>query len=368
MKRRGKNKRYSRTQLEVAYKSVKEDGIPIRTAAKLHGVPKSTLRDRVSGRISLDAQSGSKTFNKADELKLVDSLECVNKIGYGCTRPELLNLASSFAVHLGKRGKGVQLGSYWIGMFLSRWPQVTVALKPTLAPTEAVDKYYSELASLIKRYNCSSGNVYIVSEKEICLDHPMPCVLSTWSVRSHPNVKRGKCVTLTAAANTAGETVPPFFVVPTESEEDVTVLEGASPDTGLMFSETGASSPDCMKTYVTEHLAKHVKPPAGSHVLLLYDSPKCPLPVEVQQVALEHGFVTYYITPPQEEDPANQDSLFPLSKTLKDHCTSFVQDQPECSFNTDTICHLACKAYNEALVPENIEQAFQQIGIIDPVK
>ena len=356
--------RYTMTQMEVAYKSVKEDGIPLKVAARLHGVPKSTLRDRLIGRVSLHRKRNT-FFSQSEENEILSCIELVNKIGYGCTRSELQAMASNYAVHLGRLEEGNELKPHWIASFLKRWPSVLLTSKVKNASSAAVEHYYSELANLIKKYSCTSQSVFIVSEKEICLDHEQPCVLSTPAIRAHPESKRKKCVTLTAAANTSGEAIPPFFVLPVEEESAFTLLEGTLPNTGFTFSETGASDPATMKEYVGSHMSNHIQPPADSHVLLLYDSPRCPLPLELKEVALDSRFVLYYVTPPREDSPGNTDHLHPLSQTVKEACSAFLRDHPECTLSTDNICQLACKAYTEALTPVNIEQAFQQMGIFD---
>ena len=45
-----------------AVKAVTEDGMSVWGAAEYHGVPKSTLGDRISGRVLLGAKSGQNTY------------------------------------------------------------------------------------------------------------------------------------------------------------------------------------------------------------------------------------------------------------------------------------------------------------------
>ena len=49
-----KYKQYSHESLKEAYKAVKEENICVLKASRLYGVPDQTLRDRISGRISID--------------------------------------------------------------------------------------------------------------------------------------------------------------------------------------------------------------------------------------------------------------------------------------------------------------------------
>ena len=69
------------------------DGMSVRKAAETYGVLKSTLGDRVSGKVDLDAKPGPtpylKTFEKEE---LASFLICCSKIGYLRTRSQVLGL------------------------------------------------------------------------------------------------------------------------------------------------------------------------------------------------------------------------------------------------------------------------------------
>ena len=56
-------KDWTRESMLAAMKAVIEDGMSIRQAAEKHHVPKSTLGDRVSGRVLPGATSGPALFN-----------------------------------------------------------------------------------------------------------------------------------------------------------------------------------------------------------------------------------------------------------------------------------------------------------------
>ena len=74
-------------------------------AAKLHGVPDSTLRDRVDNKVSIDTiKSGpAPVLSLDEEAKLCAHLQELAAVGYGYTRAETVALASDYAVTLGKR-------------------------------------------------------------------------------------------------------------------------------------------------------------------------------------------------------------------------------------------------------------------------
>ena len=50
---------YSTESMLRAYEAVQQGEISIRRAAEIYGVPRTTLQDRISGKVSLDSRSGS---------------------------------------------------------------------------------------------------------------------------------------------------------------------------------------------------------------------------------------------------------------------------------------------------------------------
>ena len=64
-----------------------------------------------------------------EESHIVEHLNAVAKYGYGYTRQEVVELASDYAVQLGKRKPDQPLTIKWIRTFIGCWPELRV-LKP----------------------------------------------------------------------------------------------------------------------------------------------------------------------------------------------------------------------------------------------
>ena len=76
--------------MEAALKAA-QDGIGVNKAAELHGIPKSTLKDRVSGRVAHGSKSGPKSYlTSQEETQLADYLLDVSEAGYGKTRKAMV--------------------------------------------------------------------------------------------------------------------------------------------------------------------------------------------------------------------------------------------------------------------------------------
>ena len=79
-------KSWSEENLSKAISAVR-DKIAVRKAAELYNVPKSTLGDRITGRVLPGSTSGPATYLTAQEEKELATFLCRSAaIGYGRTR------------------------------------------------------------------------------------------------------------------------------------------------------------------------------------------------------------------------------------------------------------------------------------------
>ena len=74
-------------------------------AVKLCCAPEKTLRDRVKGKVTIDcvASGTPPILSEYEEAKVVKHIMIVANLGYGCTRQQVCDIASDYAVKLGKR-------------------------------------------------------------------------------------------------------------------------------------------------------------------------------------------------------------------------------------------------------------------------
>ena len=73
---------YSTENMLKAYEAVQREEISIRRAAEIYGVPRTTLQDRISRKVSLDSRSGSgRLLTDEEESRLADFLVGCATIG-----------------------------------------------------------------------------------------------------------------------------------------------------------------------------------------------------------------------------------------------------------------------------------------------
>ena len=85
-----------------AMESVQSGMVSANKAAEIHGVPRSTLKDRLSGRTVHGVKPGPRPYlQEAEEKELSDYLITAAKVGYGKTRKEVKGIAENIAKEKG---------------------------------------------------------------------------------------------------------------------------------------------------------------------------------------------------------------------------------------------------------------------------
>ena len=79
-----KRLKWSNESMEKALQAVKDGQCKIKEAAREFNVPRTTLQDRISGRVVHGVKPGPKPYlNKAEESELAEFLEVTSSVGYG---------------------------------------------------------------------------------------------------------------------------------------------------------------------------------------------------------------------------------------------------------------------------------------------
>ena len=89
-----KRKKWADTQMQAAMKVVGNEICGVNQATTDHGVPKTTLKDRLSGQVTHSINRGLRPYLDKTEVDLSFIKRC-SSIGYGKTRKDILNIAES---------------------------------------------------------------------------------------------------------------------------------------------------------------------------------------------------------------------------------------------------------------------------------
>ena len=123
------------TNLYKAYLAVEKDGVSIRRAAEMYNIPKSTLHDRISGRVQFGSTSGPDSYlNEEEERELVQFIQSCTNIGFSRTKSQIIELVRVM-MHK-KKDVNVSLG--WWTSLRRRHPHIVLRSPESVSHVRAI--------------------------------------------------------------------------------------------------------------------------------------------------------------------------------------------------------------------------------------
>lgn len=363
--------------MSKAYLLVKDKGVSVESAARKCGVPVTTLKDRVRGRINIETiKSGpSPLFSLDEELNFFNHINIMAEIGYGYTRRETLNLASDYAVHLGYRDQDHPLSFRWLKNFLSRWPAMKVqkprkleAVRAKCTSKEVIDRYFKELKTILDKYNLNDqpGRIFNVDEKGITTDYKPPNVVAGTNFKVQAVVTgKSKTVTVIGAGNAIGNQVPPFFVFPGQRMMPE-LLDGATPGVQGRVSLSGWSNSEIFDEYMKEHLINYLPArDASNKVLVMYDGHKSHVSLGIIEWARRENIILFVLPPHTSHllQPLDVGAFAPFEIAWGQACHTHLRNNGISVITRHEVCKIACRVYTKTLTPSNFQSAFKKCGI-----
>ena len=161
-----------------AMTAVKDGEMGVNRAAQQFGVPKTTLKVRLSGRVPHGRVSGPEPYlNKEEEQDLVDFLIQMAKLGYGKTKKDVLSIVKRTV-----ESKGITKkfnGEGWWTRFKQRNPSLRLRVADPLAMVrsvcthkEVIDEYFKLLEQTLDTLGLKNipPQIYNMDETGVPLD------------------------------------------------------------------------------------------------------------------------------------------------------------------------------------------------------
>lgn len=310
-KRIGKKYRnYTQEMLTAAFSDVKSGKHSVLRAAKIHGVPEETLRDKIKGRRKLDCTQGrSHCFSEEEEYKILDSLEFYGRNGYKYKGVDIMRIATRFAIDFRKsigqgedgydpeytpksqRGqkihnrsiRGLKLTRKWFDGFYQRWsdridPYIIVPNKTGKLPEapsfseEALLSFFRTYEQALNDYNLTEQpeNIYFVEDIRL-----LNLVIGP------RDEKLQKSVSIAAVYNMAGCAFPPYFV-----------KEAIDSDAENYFDEIAGPVNESEVITLQDHLLKCMISNADAdHRILLINGDKMFVCIGIEEWALQNKII-----------------------------------------------------------------------------
>lgn len=302
---RRKKKKWTEEAMERALMEVKSGRCTVRQAAKEFGVPKSSLGDRVSGRVAPGSRSGpAQLITSADEELLVEFSLYVSSHGFPLTKQQLVSFASTIYKRQHRRVAFSKLGqTWWLNFRKRQEKKITIQPAENLVRgrtlgvrKEAVDQFFHLLSTVMDThtlrdkphqiFNCSETG-FQLGRKRTALSKPANMGFKPAALRDH--------VSVLACFNAAGEDVPPFIIYSKAYPGGVCYKTHGPSNAIYGWSESGCSNSDLFKKWFLKHFLLHV--PKERPLLLIFDGHKSPVNLEVVEAARKEAIILLCLPP-----------------------------------------------------------------------
>ena len=362
---------YDSDTMEKAFLAVTQDGMTIRKAAEAFGVPKSTLGDRVSGKVARSAKPGPPTYlTRLEEEELASFLICCAEIGFPRTRNQVLGLVQQIVQ---SKGISKSVSNGWWEKFNQRKPHITLRSPMSLAHARAIasdpdviNRYYSTLEDTLRNNKLMDSPSCIFN----CDETGLPLSPSSFKVVARKGSKNVSNVTsnsksqitVLACTSAAGYAIPPFIIFGRNTYHPH-LSNGEVPGTMYGMTPKGWMTQKLFFEWFKQHFLKYI--PSARPVLLILDghsSHYCP---EFVKLAA-HEQVLVFVLPPHTShlsQPLDRGCFSPLKSYWKRVCHKFHTANPGRNITSYDFVNLFAEAWSSAMTINNIIASFKVTGI-----
>lgn len=351
---------------------VKSRKFSIRKAAKLNGIPESTLR-RYLKKGTVEVRGlGSTPLLPADEEKLLmEHILNMAKMGTILSRSEIVKLATNTAVFLGIKGEfSNPLSFEWYRCFINRWPklkELQKSEKPLDASQEAANNYFEALKAVVEKYDLTEKPhfMFYFDETSFHVECEPSCTSASRVGELEASVDANLTTTVMAVGSAVGQYIPPYFIC-NGSQSVADFKDSVLPGSCYCVTDSGCSNGELFLDFLENHLLKYIPVrPDGQCVLLLYHCQTGYISRPLCEHALLKNIILFGLPPQSGAHPQPQ-TITSFDGLKNAYLTEF---QAQMSENLGELtqrhqlCKLVAGAYLHAFTPQNLISAFTETGI-----
>ena len=342
----------------------------IRCAAEKCGVPRSTLHDRVSGKIQQGKKSGPDPYlTMEEEEELTNFLVKCAKIGYPHTQRQVLSLVQQILEH---RGVTVSATSGWWERFSSRRNlTLRTAVPLTYVRAMATDedtlnRYYDLLEETLKANDLLDKPACIYN----CDETGLPLSPKSLKVVSEVGAKDPSCITgntksqitVLACANATGRAVPPFIIYDRKTLNPKLTCDEI-PGSLYGLSPKGWIDRSLFSDWFFDHFLTNI--PAARPVLLLMDGHSAHYCPEVIRAAAAEKVVLFTLPPHTTHltQPLDKGCFAPLKVEWRKRCQEFFAKNSGRVISRYDFNDIFREVWMHGMSIRNIISAFKTTGV-----
>lgn len=352
-----------------AIKACTYDNVSVRKAAEMYGVPKSTLGDRMSGRV-LDSVPSSRYLTNEEEQEVVSFVVGSASIGYPKTVKEIIALVQRI---LSARGVDRSVTYGWWESFRKRHPSLSLRTPAALSRPRAMasncvvlDHYFDMLEETLFVNNLTDhpGLVFNMDETGMPLNPKPPKTVHAKGDKNPFSVcgDTKAQITVVGCVSAAGQCLPPMVIWDRKKlNREFTKKE--IPGTIYGLCSKGWMNQELFNKWFTRHFLRYA-PPARP-LLLLLDGHSSHYSPETIKMAAEEKVVLFVLPPNTTHlcQPLDQGVFGPLKVAWRMACHDFLAKNPGQVVHRYVFSELLKTAWLDAMTMKNIISAFRTTGV-----
>ncbi|XP_033753176.1 uncharacterized protein LOC117336676 [Pecten maximus] len=305
---------YEDDQMKMAIEAVREGRMSKKSASKIFGVPRSTLLDKLSGRVPEEPVSpGTRpTLTKQEEKTLVTYIQHMADVGYPLTRKEILLEVKKVLDTDGRKTpfNNNMPGKDWFARFRLRNPELSTRTPQSLGheraliTKEMVDGWFFHLNKYLEaevpNYKSLLNNprrIFNADESGFPLCVKSGKVMAAkGSKHVYHVVSNSKTqITVMACFNSLGDYLPPLIVFPGQRLRNVGIAD--FPDAIFGQTDSGWMDSDLFVAFL-EHFVKFVKEKGIEFpVILFVDGHSTHMTLTASEFCAANDVILYCLLP-----------------------------------------------------------------------
>lgn len=365
-----------------------EKGTSIKTAAKLCGLPFSTLRRYYHKNKSLSSNemklvpnySVRKIFTEEQELSLKTYVIHCALMFYGLTTKETRILAYQMActnkiVMPASWRRDQMAGKGWLRSFKKRHPDLSVRkpeacslARATAFNRENVKIFYNNLENLMKRDpNLANGTrIFNLDETSTTTVQKPQKVIAPKGRKALGKVtsgEKGTLVTTCCIIGASGIAMPPVMVFPRKNFKDY-MCKGTPAGTLGLAAPTGWMNAELF-VQVMQHFINHSNSSITNPSILVMDNHESHLSIEALNMAKAAGvhILTLHPHTSGKLQPLDVGVFAPFKGYYNAAMESWMLRNPGKPVTIYDIGEIVGVAFHKVMTPSNITNAFKKCGI-----
>ena len=366
-----KYKSWKSEHMVTAIAAVQSKKCTVREASEIYGVPKSTLHDRISGKVIHGSCSGPERYlTDTEENSLVKFLYKCSSIGFARSKKQVIALVNEI---MQKKGKVITVSSGWWESFRKRHPDLVLRTAEPLSYARAVctsddilDAYYDMLEATLTDNGLIGKpmQVFNMDETGMPLDPTPASVIAPVGSRHVSCMRSGDKtnITVVACCNASGSVIPPLVIFDRKFLKPEYTY-GEVPGTAYALSGSGWITAKIFDDWFHNHFLCYA--PGVRPILLLLDGHSSHYNPSVIESAAEEGVIIFCLPPntTHRTQPLDKGCFAPLKSYWKEECQNYLSKHKGKAITRFQFSEVFSRAWVRGMTMGNVIAGFRTTGI-----